>query len=103
MPFAGGTTPVQIGSKRSDTSVASAVSFWVKQDGCSPSPQHSETSEVHTDIYSGCKDGTGVALYAIQGGHHMWPGVGISGSCTGDGFDLGVLRGESEGLETVSA
>jgi len=33
---------------------------------------------VHIDIYSGCKDGTGVALYAIQGGRHLWPGTPIS-------------------------
>ena len=46
--------------------------------GCSPAPKHEETAEVHTDIYSGCRAGTGVALYAIQGGHHMWPGLRIS-------------------------
>ncbi len=80
VPFNGGTTPFQSGPRRSDTSVADAVSFWVKKDGCSPTPEHKESREVHVDNYSGCKDGTGVALYAIQGGHHMWPGLPISGN-----------------------
>ena len=80
VPFDGGSTPFQVGPPRTDTSVASAISFWVEKDGCSPSPQHDEKPEVHTDLYSGCKDGTAVALYAIQGGRHMWPGLAISGN-----------------------
>ncbi len=80
VPFDGGTARDQTGPQRTDNSVAGAVSFWVKQDGCSPTPQHEETSEVHTDVYSGCKDGTGVALYAIQGGRHKWPGASLSGN-----------------------
>ncbi len=80
VPFNGGSTPFQIGSKRSDNSVASAVAFWVKQDGCSRTPKHEENEEVHTDIYSGCKNGAGVALYAIQGGRHSWPGSRVSGN-----------------------
>jgi polyhydroxybutyrate depolymerase len=78
VPFNGGTTPYQAGSKRSDTSVADTVAFWVKYDGCSPTPQHEQTAELHTDIYTGCRAGSGVALYAIQGGHHIWPGVRFS-------------------------
>jgi polyhydroxybutyrate depolymerase len=80
VPFNGGSTPFQIGPKRTDNSVANAVAFWVKNDGCSPTPKHEENSAVHTDIYSGCKNGTGVALYAIQGGRHLWPGSRISGN-----------------------
>jgi len=80
VPFNGGSTPFQIGPKRSDNSVANAVAFWVKNDGCSPNPKHEENSAAHTDIYSGCKNGTGVALYAIQGGRHLWPGSRISGN-----------------------
>lgn len=80
VPFNGGTTPFQIGSKRSDTPVASTVSFWVNEDSCSSTPLHTESAEVHTDKYSGCKAGTGVALYAIQGGRHMWPGGRMSGN-----------------------
>ena len=79
VPFNGGSTPFQIGPHRTDTSVADAVAFWVKQDGCAPTPRHEESKEVHIDTYSGCKAGAGVALYAIQGGRHMWPGTAISG------------------------
>jgi len=80
VPFTGGSTPFQIGPRRSDNSVTNAVAFWVKNDGCSPTPKHNENSAAHTDIYSGCKNGTGVALYAIQGGRHLWPGSRISGN-----------------------
>ena len=80
VPFNGGSTPFQIGPKRSDNSVANAIAFWVKKDGCSPTPKHDENGAAHTDVYSGCKNGTGVALYAIQGGRHSWPGGRISGS-----------------------
>ena len=80
VPFNGGSTPFQLGSKRSDTSVAYAVNFWVKRDSCSAAPKHEETTEAHIDTYSQCEHGAGVALYAIQGGHHMWPGLRISGN-----------------------
>jgi polyhydroxybutyrate depolymerase len=79
VPFNGGSTPFQIGGKRKDNSVAYAVEFWVKRDGCS-APQHEETAEARIDKYSECQLGTGVALYAIPGGHHMWPGLAISGN-----------------------
>jgi polyhydroxybutyrate depolymerase len=80
VPFDGGSTPYQIGGRRTDTPVEDTVAFWVKEDGCASAPRHVESSEVHTTIYSGCKSGTGVALYAIQGGRHMWPGLAISGN-----------------------
>jgi polyhydroxybutyrate depolymerase len=80
VPFNGGSTPFQLGGKRKDASVAEAVDFWVKRDACSATPKHEETAEVHIDSYSGCQDGAGVALYAIQGGHHMWPGHALSGN-----------------------
>lgn len=80
VPFNGGSTPFQMGSKRSDTPVLDTVSFWARQDGCSATPEHRESTEVHTDLYSGCQDGTAVSLYAIQGGRHMWPGLRISGN-----------------------
>lgn len=80
VPFDGGIGPFQLGDKRKDNSVAYAVNFWVKRDACLAEAKHEETSEAHIDKYSDCQDGTGVALYAIQGGHHMWPGLPISGN-----------------------
>ena len=79
VPFDGGESAFQVGPHRTDTSVAETVAFWVKENGCAPAPKSELTTEVHIDTYSGCKDGTGVALYAIQGGHHMWPGASMSG------------------------
>lgn len=80
VPFNGGSTPFQIGNKRTDNSVAGAVDFWVKHNGCATQPQHEETAEVHIDKYTGCRAGSAVTLEAIQGGHHMWPGHRFSGN-----------------------
>jgi polyhydroxybutyrate depolymerase len=78
VPYKGGKTPFQIGPKRADAPVSSTVAFWVMQDGCSATPKHEETKQLRIDAYSGCKDGAGVALYTIPGGHHMWPGTPLS-------------------------
>jgi len=78
VPYKGGRTPFQIGPKRTDTSVSSTVAFWVKQDGCSTTPELEETRRLRIDTYSGCKDGAGMTLYTIKGGHHMWPGTRLS-------------------------
>jgi polyhydroxybutyrate depolymerase len=78
VPFDGGTTPFQMGSHRSDASVSDTTTFWVKQDGCSPTPERKETDGAHVETYSGCRDGAGVAVYAIPGGHHIWPGTRFS-------------------------
>jgi polyhydroxybutyrate depolymerase len=80
VPFHGGTTPFPIGSQRSDTPVADTVSFWVREDGCLPVPRQEETGVLRADLYSGCKEGTAVELYAIPGGHHSWPGTRTSGN-----------------------
>jgi len=78
VPYNGGTTPFQIGPKRTDTPVGSTVAFWVNQDGCSKTPRGEQTNQQRIDTYTGCKDATGVALYTIRGGHHMWPGMRLS-------------------------
>jgi polyhydroxybutyrate depolymerase len=78
VPYKGGRTPFQIPPVRTDTPVSSTVAFWVKQDGCSTTPKHEETTPLRVDTYSGCKDAAGVALYTIPGGHHMWPGTRLS-------------------------
>jgi polyhydroxybutyrate depolymerase len=80
VPFDGGGSPFHIGDKRSDHSVAYAVDFWRKRDACLAAPQQGETEEAHTEQYLDCQDGTAVVLYAIEGGHHMWPGLAISGN-----------------------
>ena len=79
VPINGGSTPYQIGPHRTDSSVAETVAFWVKQDGCAPTSKHEDGNEARIDTYSGCRDGSAVAVYVIPGGHHMWPGTAISG------------------------
>ena len=78
VPYNGGTTPFQLGSKRSDASVPWTVGFWAKQDDCSTTPQRQEMNQLRIDTYTGCKDGAGLALYTIFGGRHMWPGTMLS-------------------------
>jgi polyhydroxybutyrate depolymerase len=80
VPFEGGASPFQLDPRRSDTPVLLTVAFWAKQDGCSMPPEHEETPELRIDTYSGCANGAGVALYVIRGGHHIWPGVRMSGN-----------------------
>ncbi|MBI5715706.1 MAG: dienelactone hydrolase family protein [Chloroflexi bacterium] len=69
--------------ERVDQSVEFAISFWVKQDGCNATPQKTEKGNIVSEIYSGCKSNTGVALYAIKGGGHAWPG-GVGGTFIAD-------------------
>ena len=59
---------------RVDKAVSYAVSFWVKHDGCTETPQRSETGSIGTEIYSGGRDGAEVAVYTVKGGGHAWPG-----------------------------
>jgi len=80
VPYNGGTTPFQLGSKRTDTPVSSTVGFWVKQDGCSKTPKHEESNQLRVDTYTGCQGGAGVTLYTLEGGRHMWPGTRLSGN-----------------------
>lgn len=74
VPFDGGF------STQLNKPVSYAVDFWVKQDGCPTPPAHEESAEAHIDRYTGCQGGAAVTLYAIQGGHHMWPGHPLSGN-----------------------
>jgi polyhydroxybutyrate depolymerase len=80
VPFEGGVTPFQVGPKRTDTSVVDTVAFWLKENGCMATATHEETSAVHIDKYLHCSTGRSVELYAVQGGHHMWPGTHLSGN-----------------------
>jgi len=80
VPFDGGSTPFQVGGRRTDTPVMDTVAFWAGKDGCSSAPVGQKTPAVHTTLYPDCQDGAGVQLYAIQGGRHMWPGTRLSGN-----------------------
>jgi polyhydroxybutyrate depolymerase len=59
-----------------DAPVASAAAFWAAQNGCAAAPQRQDLGTIRFEAYTGCRGGTGVALYAIRGGGHAWPGGG---------------------------
>ncbi len=59
---------------RTDKPVSYAVSYWVKRDGCSPTPKTEKFGSIIHDTYSGGIDGTEVQLYTIVGQGHAWPG-----------------------------
>ena len=80
VPYDGGSTPFQLGSQRSDTPVRDTVAFWVKRDGCGAEPDRESSGVLRSEMYGGCAPGTAVTLETIEGGHHMWPGLRISGN-----------------------
>ncbi len=78
VPFGGGrqSTPFDP-YVRIDDSVAFAVAFWAREDGCERTPAHDKRGRVIHDVYA-CPGGRGVELYAIEGLGHAWPRGEIS-------------------------
>jgi polyhydroxybutyrate depolymerase len=54
--------------------VSEAIQFWVNNNGCSAQSQSSTSGSIRHDVYTGCKSGSAVELYTIEGGKHAWPG-----------------------------
>lgn len=54
--------------------VQDSIDLWVKADGCDTRPQESQVPGLVIKTYTGCRDGTAVTYYIIQGGGHSWPG-----------------------------
>jgi len=77
VPYDGGVGKSS-GGQRQDKSVAYAVDFWVKENGCNPVPVRTEQGSIIKDDYKAGKAGSEVILYTIKNGGHAWPG-GISG------------------------
>lgn len=82
VPWDGGEVTV-LGRKRgSVVGVEQTIRFWSEANGCVPPPveeavedsDRSDASTVTTAVYSGCADGTAVALVEVCGGGHTWPG-----------------------------
>jgi polyhydroxybutyrate depolymerase len=73
--FEGGKPKVQADrAPRVDKSVAHAMEFWRKANGCTAAVKKETRGIVREEIYSGCRNGTEVKLYAIEGEGHTWPG-----------------------------
>ncbi len=77
VPYKGGESSLaglRKGDERADRSVAAAMSFWTRRDGCAATPTRSTRGAVHHDVYGSCGPGVAVELYSIEGAGHAWPG-----------------------------
>jgi len=82
VPWDGGT--IRFGRREFGEviSTADTVAFWAVKNDCSPAPtitwevdvEPQDGTRVRTEVYGQCSDRTGVALYAVEGGGHTWPG-----------------------------
>ena len=55
-------------------SLASAIDFWRRHDGCSQSARSAVDGVVRRMSYSSCNGGSEVEVVTIEGGGHSWPG-----------------------------
>ena len=74
VPYAGGQgEAIVIGTPhRNDLSVAESAKFWVKANGCNPTPQTQSLPPAKLDLYRGCRAGADLAVYSLQGYGHTW-------------------------------
>jgi polyhydroxybutyrate depolymerase len=71
------TTAVK-GSKSGVLSASATASAWRARNGCPPQAQAqvNAVGAVAEQTWNRCVDGSGVALYVVRGGGHLWPGMG---------------------------
>ena len=74
LPFDGGRGERALGGVREVRSVASAIDFWRRHDGCSGTAASEQSSAVRRMRHAPCQGGSEVELIAIEGGGHSWPG-----------------------------
>jgi len=55
-------------------SVAAAVEFWMRHDGCADSARSEVAGTVRRTRYASCSGGSEVEFVMIEGGGHSWPG-----------------------------
>ena len=73
--YKGGEPPIQWDARvRKDKSVAEAMDFWIKRDGCGTTPFHTENHSMAIDTWDEGLGGAEVVLTTIKGGGHAWPG-----------------------------
>jgi polyhydroxybutyrate depolymerase len=73
LPFEGGPGAKAL-AVHEVRSVASAVDFWRRHNGCAASPAIEQSGAVRRSRYQPCAAGSAVELIAIDGGGHSWPG-----------------------------
>ena len=55
-------------------SLASAIDFWRRRDGCCETARSAVDGAVRRMSYSSCNGGSEVEVVTIEGGGHSWPG-----------------------------
>lgn len=55
--------------------VADAAKFWREADHCPDPPVVFDDTEFTLTRWAPCADGSGVLLYAVKGGEHVWPAL----------------------------
>jgi polyhydroxybutyrate depolymerase len=55
-------------------SVASAIDFWRRHDGCGDAAATEQDGALRRTRYRSCAAGSAVELVAVEGGGHSWPG-----------------------------
>jgi polyhydroxybutyrate depolymerase len=82
VPWGGGQIKVGRQERGTVISTPDSIQFWVTQNHCWGPPNVSwepdvnlkDGTRVRREAYEGCRDGTEVVLYAVEGGGHTWPG-----------------------------
>jgi len=82
VPFNGGDVSSLSLKTGKVISVADTVKFWVSKDGCLAAPETEQLPHLNpndststiVERYTGCRNGTEVVLYKVNGGGHTWPG-----------------------------
>jgi polyhydroxybutyrate depolymerase len=99
VPWNGGDLGFQRGAKVGRVlSVSETIRYWTGHNHCAAAPavamepdrDPSDGTRVRHEVYGSCREGADVALYAVEGGGHTWPGgqqylpVGIVGRTSRD-------------------
>jgi polyhydroxybutyrate depolymerase len=72
-PFEGGVGAESLAGV-AFTSVEQTLAFWVRHNGCDPTPRTAERGNLRHTVYEGCQADAAVELYTVLGGGHAWPG-----------------------------
>ena len=83
VPYAGGDGADTLVDTGEHASVADGVGFWSDNAGCSATSEDRLGDHIVRESHTGCRDGTLVELYTVEGGGHAWPG-GEKGRRQGD-------------------
>jgi polyhydroxybutyrate depolymerase len=104
VPYGGGPVPSSgRGDRAFAPSTEATLAAWAGHDGCeAPPTKRRAAAHVGEQRWTGCRDGTAVKLYAVDGGGHTWPG-GPDLSVTAAYSRLGATTEEINATELMLA